>query len=324
LKLNPRIKPEWEPARMLARQFWWQTGKMERFKRPPYPDEWKEIFRGLISELGEDFLWGLMGFLQEDGWWTDCLVKHADPCEYLAKVLREDKSNSLKHKFEKSRAIQSKIATPSSSLGISPEAHDARPASDVEETRWPFAFFTWSEDVTDGTGTVPFSDIRIAIHYHFNPRREPADLFYRERGLSKETLEHFARKMVESVPAGYDPKSHPWDPWKRTPDPSCPKCHGGGGREAKLLGTKASNFVMCRCIDGPAEADMSCPKCRGGGGKDVIVKGHDQTVWVPCDCLDRRPKPPSPTPKTPSPEESSPSQIPRIQEPNMQPPHDHA
>jgi hypothetical protein len=128
--LDPIIKPEWEPAKKLARQFWLQMGRMPRFSKPPYPAQWKGIFRGLAADLGEETCWGILSFLRTGagGWWTDFIIKQRDPCEYLAKVLKEDKPGSLRHKYEAYEAGKEKAkARNLTSAGEEKENAYARP-----------------------------------------------------------------------------------------------------------------------------------------------------------------------------------------------------
>ena len=150
---------------------------------------------------------------------------------------------------------------------------------------WPFSFRTWSEDVEDAEGTVPAAHIKRAIHYHFNPVSLPVNTYFREQRLSKNTLVRFGRKMAESVPTEYDTKAHPWDPYKRFPDPNCANCRGAGGRVAQIIGTEATDFIMGPCIIGPPEADDLCPKCRGTGSRDRRIPGTLYTEVLDCDCL---------------------------------------
>jgi hypothetical protein len=155
--------------------------------------------------------------------------------------------------------------------------------------KWPFAFATWSEDITDDEGTIPAECIKLAIHYHFHPFHEPHDPFFRNQGLSAATLEHYGRRMVRSIPDAYTYKDNPWNPWKRFPNLNCLECHGEGGKLSQIYDTKAFNFKMCKCIIGLPEGRDGCPKCRNTGNRDLRILGKVPgsfiTKVVDCDCL---------------------------------------
>ena len=154
--------------------------------------------------------------------------------------------------------------------------------------RWPFAHYTWCEDLECVDGTVlRRADVKLLIAYHYNQRHRPPRGWYAEQGLSLGFLRQFGPEMLSRVPAGFDPRGSLWD-FRRWPDPDCPYCRGAGGRAYPIPGTKATDFAQCRCIQGPPQPDPSCPRCRGNGGREAQSRMPDGSVrfsWGPCGCL---------------------------------------
>ena len=128
-ELNPVIKEDWEPEKKLSAQFWYQTGKLTRYSKPPYPGKWKAFFYGLLETIPEETLWAVLEFLRssEGEWWRNKIIQAGDPCEYLAKVLVENKPNSLLEQAEKKAALQSSSCLKDSTLKDSTHLPDPLP-----------------------------------------------------------------------------------------------------------------------------------------------------------------------------------------------------
>jgi len=157
--------------------------------------------------------------------------------------------------------------------------------------QWPYAFRTWQGDLTCDDNTILSErEVKQLLHYHFNPRLDHPDSFYRSQGLNMGNLTHYGEKMLKLVPVDYVAKEHPWD-WGRFPSPDCPKCNGQGGRKYPVpRGPKGfTHFKLCSCISSPAQADLNCKKCRGNGNWTTRVDRPDEPAGVAyiiskCDC----------------------------------------
>ena len=98
----------------------------------------------------------------------------------------------------------------------------------------------WAEEVEDAKGVIPAEAIRRAVLYY----TQCPDPWYRDRGMTESLIRNNARRMVEGVPAGWEPKKPA--PPKLPPDPNCPACFGSGYINKRIDG----NFFQgaCPCV----------------------------------------------------------------------------
>ncbi len=103
--------------------------------------------------------------------------------------------------------------------------------------RRPVLWETWDRDVEDAQGTIKAARLRYGMHFSFHPDPDVQPFrMFAVRGLSVGVVKQFARKIVEDVPQGYDPRKHPWWPDRtlRYGMGGCPMCKGNGSRMEQL------------------------------------------------------------------------------------------
>ena len=111
----------------------------------------------------------------------------------------------------------------------------------------------WTGDWTDDEGTLTQNEIRRAIHYLWHPDPEVCkDLWPRQAagqfniGFIKR---YGVRKLVERIPADYNPNEHRWSAYKPllNPERKCPQCRGAGGWGVPIPG-RTDKWEVCPCI----------------------------------------------------------------------------
>jgi DNA-binding Lrp family transcriptional regulator len=218
-----------DPAQRLATKFWFWQRRPAKFRKG---SGWVKRFRVLLTKY-PDLEAMLTHFFEKDGFWPDHLVRRTgDPLDYLEKKLLDldQRYCAVQAAVEKSRRNPAASAAPATPAD-SPKAA-AFPVLDPNAPLWK----TWTEDVAG----IPAAEIRKAILYH--SKHNPHDTYHKER-MSVDYVRRFARKLVESVRAGWQPPP-PRTYWRK--DPDCPKCHGKG-LPPKHLESGAAVVNHCEC-----------------------------------------------------------------------------